>query len=103
MKKFGIILIGLMVLVVSFAAIHHADAYVSVRGYYRSNGTYVAPYVRSNPNAIKSDNYGYKGGSQYNTSYYAPTKNYSQSWYTSSKITDPYYYQGKILYNSGRY
>jgi hypothetical protein len=102
MKKFGLILAGLMMVVGGFATIHHADAYVSVRGYTRSNGTYVQPYVRSSPNAIKYDNYGYKGGSLYNTSYYAPTKSYSQSWYTPSYVTDPYYYQGKSLYNSGR-
>jgi hypothetical protein len=43
-----------------------AFAYTSVRGYYRSNGTYVEPYVRSSPNALKYDNYGYTGGSSYN-------------------------------------
>ena len=30
-----------------------AYAYTSVRGYYRSNGTYVQPYVRSSPNALR--------------------------------------------------
>ncbi len=29
-----------------------------VNGYYRKNGTYVAPYYRSNPDGIKSNNYG---------------------------------------------
>ncbi len=31
---------------------------VHVGGYFRRNGTYVAPYVRSAPNHIRSDNYG---------------------------------------------
>ncbi len=33
-----------------------ADEYV--RGYYRKDGTYVAPHVRSSPNQYKWDNYG---------------------------------------------
>ena len=32
-----------------------------VEGYYRHNGTYVAPYHRSNPNATVTDNYSFKG------------------------------------------
>lgn len=60
-----------------------AEAKISVKGYYKSNGTYVAPYTRSSPNAFKYDNYRYKSSSSsYNKSYYAPTKNYSSSWYT---------------------
>ncbi|MBI4133578.1 hypothetical protein HY478_03115 [Candidatus Uhrbacteria bacterium] len=31
---------------------------VHVRGYYRSDGTYVRPHVRNAPNASRSDNYG---------------------------------------------
>ena len=31
---------------------------VHVRGYYRKDGTYVQPYVRSSPNSEKWDNYG---------------------------------------------
>jgi len=76
-------------------------AYVSVKGYYRSNGTYVNPYVRSSPNALKYDNYSYKSGSLYNKSYYSPSRSYSNSWYQPSYSTDPYYYTGKSLYNSG--
>ncbi len=39
----------LVVLAVVFAATVTADASVRVRGYYRSNGTYVQPHYRSNP------------------------------------------------------
>ena len=35
-----------------------AFAQVHVRGYYRSDGTYVQPYTRSSPNHTTSDNYG---------------------------------------------
>ena len=78
-------------------------AYVSVKGYFRSDGTYVRPHVRSSPNAFKFDNYSWRPSQGlYNPSYYAPTKNYSSDWYTPSYITDPYYYLGKSLYESGQ-
>lgn len=34
---------------------------VHVKGYYRSNGTYVAPHTRSSPNSSPYDNYSYPG------------------------------------------
>jgi len=34
-----------------------ASAQVAVRGYTRSDGTYVAPHVRSSPNGTTADNY----------------------------------------------
>lgn len=34
---------------------------VKVKGYYRKNGTYVAPHYRSKPNSTKADNYSTKG------------------------------------------
>lgn len=37
-----------------------ALADVSVNGYYRSNGTYVQPHIRSSPDKIKSNNYSYR-------------------------------------------
>ncbi len=42
-----------------------ADAQVHVRGYYRSDGTYVRPHVRSAPNNTTSDNYGSSRTSPY--------------------------------------
>lgn len=56
MKRLVIILIVLSFLIpaVSFAT----DTYV--RGYYRKDGTYVQPYVRSAPDAYKWNNYGSK-------------------------------------------
>lgn len=38
-----------------------ANGQVHVRGYTRSNGTYVAPHVRSSPNSTPTDNYSYPG------------------------------------------
>ncbi len=73
-------------------------AYVSVHGYFKSNGTYVAPYVRSNPNGLKYDNYGYKPSQGlYNPTY--GTR--GTEWDTPTSITDPNYYEGKALYESG--
>lgn len=34
------------------------QAQVQVKGYYRKNGTYVQPHIRSSPDAFKSNNYG---------------------------------------------
>jgi len=75
-----------------------ADAYVKVKGYYRSDGTYVAPHVRSNPNGLKYDNYSYTPSQGlYNTTY--GTR--GTEWDTPTTITDPDYYEGKALYKNG--
>lgn len=43
-----------------FAALAaHADTYVN--GYYRSNGTYVQPHVRSDANGTSADNWSTRG------------------------------------------
>ena len=103
MKKLRLVLVFAIIL--SFIiTVFPTDsfAYVSVKGHFRS-GTYVRPHVRSNPNAFKFDNYSWTPSQGlYNKSYYAPTKNYSSDWYTPSYITDPYYYLGKSLYESGQ-
>lgn len=67
-----------------------------VVGYYRSNGTYVQPYYRSNPNGLKFDNYSYRGGSLYNDSY--GTRSYS--WNTPSWNTQSDYFTGYNSYRS---
>ena len=60
MKLVLIIKITLVLFVVfSLVLVNSVDAYVNVKGYTKKDGTYVAPYVRSNPNGLKSDNYGY--------------------------------------------
>lgn len=43
-----------------------------VRGYFRSNGTYVAPHYRSNANGTAYDNYSYRSPSCGSGSYTAP-------------------------------
>lgn len=44
---------------VGMAAPGYSVATVYVRGYTRSNGTYVAPHTRSNPDGNPYNNYGY--------------------------------------------
>lgn len=73
-----------------------AAAYVSVDGYYRSDGTYVKPHVRSNPNGLKYDNYSWSSGDDlYNDTY--GTR--GSEWDTPTYITDPQYYEGKDIYD----
>ena len=56
MKK----LIAVAVLVVAMVSIvSNAYALVRVRGYYRSNGTYVAPHYRTNPDGYEFNNFSY--------------------------------------------
>ena len=55
MKK---ILLGLIILLFS-ATLALADTYV--RGYYKSNGTYVKPHYRSSPDSTRSNNWSTSG------------------------------------------
>ncbi len=58
MKHTLLLLIG-----AAFLAGTAASAQTSVKGYTRSNGTYVAPYTRSSPNSTQRDNYSTYGNS----------------------------------------
>jgi hypothetical protein len=51
------IAIWILSCLVFFASFAYAKD-VHVRGYYRQDGTYVRPHVRSSPNQYKWDNYG---------------------------------------------
>ncbi len=98
MKKLLFVFVGLSTLLFLFSVVNPLYAYVSVKGYYKSNGTYVAPHVRSSPNGLKSDNYSYTPSQgAYNKTY--GTR--GAEWDTPTYITDPSYYQGKSLYESG--
>ncbi|TKC10855.1 hypothetical protein FA048_11855 [Pedobacter polaris] len=56
---------------------------VSVKGYYKGNGTYVQPHERTPPNNTITDNYSYPGNYNPNTG-----KVTGSSTYTSPKIND---------------
>ena len=47
-------------IIILFAAAADAKG-VRVKGYFRKNGTYVAPHMRSSPNHYKYDNYSSSG------------------------------------------
>jgi hypothetical protein len=51
-----VVALGLSLSVASSAK---ADVFVS--GHYRSNGTYVTPYWRTNPDGVRSNNFSYPG------------------------------------------
>lgn len=51
----------IIALILVMVTSHLVLAQVSVKGYYKKNGTYVAPYIRSSPNSTKTDNYSYPG------------------------------------------
>ena len=51
----------LMVLVIVALFVVIADAQVRVKGYTRSDGTYVQPHNRSNPDNNPTNNYNFKG------------------------------------------
>lgn len=69
-----------------------ALAVVHVKGYFKKNGTYVAPYVRTNPNSTITDNYSYPGNYNPNTGKITggSTTNYTPLYsYTAPTITAP--------------
>ena len=65
-----------------------ADALVGVRGYYRSNGTYVAPHYRTSPDGYAGNNFSTNGihttgMSRATAQYYENSLNSGYSSYSS--------------------
>jgi len=53
-------LIAVLLVAISICSVaSNVFAAVSVRGYYRSNGTYVAPHYRTSPDSSVYNNYSY--------------------------------------------
>lgn len=83
---------------------------VSVKGYYKSNGTYVEPHYRSSPNDTKSDNWTTKGNvnpytDEEGTKTYNNYNNYGRSsgnYYNSNSYdsNDENYYSKYGIYSS---
>lgn len=87
---------------------------VSVRGYYRSNGTYVQPYQRTVPNSTRNDNYSTvgntnpytgKAGTQPRDGYSGTSSTYTalRSTYTTSTYVAPTSYSSPSTYTSSTY
>lgn len=74
MKKMIVVLLALAALF-SFTTAAFADQYVN--GYTRKNGTYVAPYHRSDPDSTQMNNYSTQG----NVNPYTGQKGYKKAWY----------------------
>ncbi len=61
MKKLIALSLALVFIFGLFGLVSTAEAATRVKGYTKSNGTYVAPHYRSSPNSYKLDNYSTKG------------------------------------------
>jgi len=66
-----IILAGVLTILISFFVTSLAEA-GGVRGYYRSNGTYVRPHYRTNPDGNPYNNYSFPGNYNPNTGMITP-------------------------------
>jgi len=102
-----LIITSALSLLIIFAVTSVASASVYVRGYYKSNGTYVAPHYRSDPDSYFWNNYNSYGNvnpytgsigtkqQSYNygySAYRAPSYyNYSYDYYTPSYYSGYYY------------
>ena len=84
MKKF---VLGFLLLIFSFFIATEAYAIVSVKGYYKKNGTYVAPHYRSDPDGIKTNNFSYPGNYNPNTGSITG----GNSYYSSPSYSYPSY------------
>ena len=62
-------------------------AQVSVRGYYRSNGTYVQPHQRTAPNYTRNDNYSTVGNTN---PYTGKAGTVARDGYTSTRTSSTY-------------
>jgi len=71
MKK-SLFVVAFLLAIISPAFASNAEARVtSVCGYFKSNGSYVSPYLRTSPNRYKFDNYSYRPSQGlFNKSYY---------------------------------
>jgi hypothetical protein len=90
MRKLLVVVVSIFLASLIFASV--ADARVYVRGYYRKDGTYVAPHYRSNPDGYFYNNWSTAGninpytgrvGTRYYPSYtYRPSyRSYSYNYY----------------------
>lgn len=103
MKKIAsVFLIGLLLCTSIFVFALNADA-VSVKGYYRSNGTYVAPYQRSAPDSNPYNNYSFPGNTNPYTGKTAggSSTSYLNNYYKNSSPSNIYSGGYSGIYSSG--
>ena len=71
--------LALAAVLLTTAAAAHAE---TVRGHFRSNGTYVAPYYRTPANGTPYDNLSYRGYPSQQPGYISPRKSGLDSGFT---------------------
>lgn len=83
MKK---LLLGMTLILALIVGLAPDSSAANVRGYYRKDGTYVQPYIRSNPDGNPYNNYGYPGNYNPNTGQISPGDpgNYLERYYRRS-------------------
>lgn len=74
---------------------------VDVKGYYRKNGTYVAPHTRTRPNSTVTDNYSYMGNTA--SSSINDTSPSTNTGHESSDVWVEGYYRSDGTYVKGYY
>jgi hypothetical protein len=99
MKRLCVAIFGVLFLFgTSFALPHFAEAKgggsVHVNGYFKSNGTYVAPYMRSAPDSSPYNNYSYPGNTNQYTGKTATgdPATYIKNLYNHSGTSNSYTY-----------
>ncbi|MGA2417851.1 MAG: hypothetical protein ABSF55_01245 [Candidatus Staskawiczbacteria bacterium] len=90
MKKIIFVLFFSFIVIFSCASV--AQAIVHVNGYFRKNGTYVAPHYRSDPNSTPTDNWSYPGNTNPMTGKTATgsVEEYLENYKSSSSYTPTY-------------
>ena len=85
MKK---LMYTLLIAALLLPAASFADTYV--KGYVKSNGTYVAPHYRSSPNSTTYDNYSTRGNTNPYTGERGSKSAYSNDDYSSGSRSNSY-------------
>jgi len=82
----SVILAGVLMVLVCFLFASLSDA-GWIRGYYRSNGTYVRPHYRTNPDGNPYNNYSFPGNYNPNTGRITPGNpdTYLERYYNPSR------------------
>lgn len=115
LPKFLAVLAVVFTLVFVLSAVAEAGSPTYVRGYFKSNGTYVAPHYRTTPDNSFHNNWsttpninphtGTTGTRQYPSYGYGSTRTYSQTYsspYTQTYTYKPYTSPYTSTYTYGR-
>jgi hypothetical protein len=99
--KRSIMLAAALVVLISFLTINLAEA-GWVGGYYRSDGTYVRPHYRTNPDGNPYNNYSFPGNYNPNTGRITPG---NPDTYLERYYNPPHqrYYEALKIYQPRRY